>query len=85
MRIHLTSLNEVKRAILVICPNPFNIHDAVYVRYIILLDDDGHAFWIDDPQPDEVMSIIRHLKGEQNGIAYSPCPWCAAKGATQIQ
>ena len=83
MRITLSSLNAVRKAIIIVCPNPFNLHNEVYVRYIILLDDNDHALWIDDPTTDEVMSIIRHLKGEENGVAYSPCPWCQSKETIQ--
>ena len=83
MNISLSSLNEVKRAIVIVCPNHFNLHNGVYVRYIILLDDAEHAVWIDDPSPEEVMSIIRHLKGEQNGMIFSPCPWCQSTETIQ--
>lgn len=83
MKIPITSLSAIKRAVIVICPNPFNFHNEVYVRYLILIDDAGHAVWLDDPTQDEVMSIIRHLKGEENGVAYSPCPFCQSKETIQ--
>ena len=83
MKITPTSLNAIKKAIIIVCPNPFNLHNEVYIRYIILLDDNGHSFWLDDPSTDDVISIIRHLKGEENGVAYSPCPWCQARQTIQ--
>ena len=83
MKITLASLGEVKRVIIVICPNHFGLHASVYVRYIILLDnaEPPHAIWIDDPTEQEVVHIIHHLyKEAEKELSQAPCQWCEARG-----
>lgn len=71
---------------IIVCPDRFGIHreaqikDGVYVRYVILRDEDGNAQFIDDPDYETVREILFTSIGVAAWAEYHDCPFCQARG-----
>ena len=82
MKLPVASFGPVKKMILVICPNRYNLHKGVYIKYAILLDDQTppHAMFVDNPNEAEMTAFFGHLVDATNEVIKSSCNWCQAKG-----
>lgn len=76
----LRSLGNIAQIVAVICPNKWNIHSYVYVRYLILIDENDHAIWMDDPTKEDCERIYLHASSYAKTSAYqADCQWCQAR------
>ena len=73
---------KVVRLVGVVCPNRYGIHDGspdgVYVRYVLLFDQNGGCTWIDDPSIFDIQGIIFDTGIEATWV-HAHCPWCLAR------
>lgn len=74
---------KVVRIVVVVCPDQWGYHkdspDGVYVRYVILTDEDGNSVFLDDPSYETVREILFTNVGVAAWAEYFDCPFCAAK------
>ena len=73
-RLHLKVLgDEMKDIVMVVCPNNLLLHkDEFYVRYIFF----GRGFYIDDPEYEECLELLRLREYENLCTCWSPCGKC---------
>ena len=75
----LNSVNPVVLVVAVVCPNKHEIHEKPYIRYLILVDAQKKAVFIDDPSEEDVARIwTRSHSNSQGGMVMSACPFCQA-------
>jgi len=79
-KITLKSLGPVTRIVAVICPNKYKIHKGIYVRYLILVNADGHAVFLDDPSPEDCKMIYDRSSHEAEvTVVESDCQFCQSE------
>ena len=80
MKVTLNTLTSITKVILVCCDNRFGIHKNVYIRYCILIGSHLDSLFLDDPNEDTILGI---LKGCDSNVVQealtAPCPWCQAR------
>ena len=75
-------MGQVVRLVLVVCPNRYALHNGVYIRYLILLDDANppHSFWIDDPKEEDCARFLLLAHSDAvSEVFQAPCQWCLAR------
>lgn len=83
MKIPLTSLGALDKVIIIACPNRWGLHEKVYIRYLLLIDSETHAIWLDDPSEQEVVDIVHRVPHEvHKEVIMAPCHWCQARDCT---
>lgn len=76
-------IGEVVKLVAVYCPNIHNIHKGIYIRYVILVDQQGTAMWVDDPLEDDLARLWARVSSKAEALTTaSPCPFCQALGNT---
>ena len=75
--LQLQSLGPVVKMAAIYCPNNHGIHEKIYIRYLILINAQNHAVFIDDPTDGDMTRLWRRSHSNVEGVAASSeCPWC---------
>ena len=78
-RLKLNSITPIVQIVAVVCPDDHEIHEKPYVRYLILVDSEKRAVFIDDPSEEDVARIWnRSHSTAEGGMIMSSCPFCQA-------
>lgn len=77
--IKIVSLGAIVQIVAVICSNPVGLHDNIYICYLILVDVNGHALWIDDPTQEDCNMFYAHCPNAIKSYTEHSCIWCKAK------
>jgi len=77
--VKIVSLGAIAQIVAVICSNPIGLHDKVYISYLILIDSDGHAIWMDDPDQEDCERMYKHCPSALKSYSEKPCIWCKSK------
>lgn len=75
----IITLEKVAALVAIVCPNEHGIHAETYIRYLILIDQHGHAIWLDSPSTEDCTRIYEHCVNATPRVIQAPCVWCTAK------
>lgn len=76
-------IGEVVKLVAVYCPNIHNIHQGMYIRYVILVNKHGEAMWVDDPSEEDLARFWARVSSRaESATAASHCPFCQAINGT---
>lgn len=75
----MKSIGEITKLVAVYCPNKQNIHNGIYIRYLIIVGRHGNAVWIDDPSEEDCARLWARSSSTAHPLVVpSECPWCKA-------
>jgi hypothetical protein len=80
MKIPVASIGEITRLVAVICQNPHKLHKGVYVRYLIMMDAEMHAVFLDDPDYKMCQEMTKKVASRADcEVVTSLCQFCQAQ------
>jgi len=79
-------LGEVVKMVAVYCPNRTEIHNGIYVKYVILVNKNGESLFIDDPSEQDLARLWARVSSDAEALCVaSTCVICQALEGTAYE